>query len=79
MWDTPDWQAWPGRIEAKNTIYDFLLTTGQSPTQGYVSQFVITLDAPDVEETLDDVAVSALGTRLPITKTYSVITNVQLT
>lgn len=78
-WDSPDYLPWPGSITVKNSIYDFRVTAGQSNTQGIVSELTMTVDAPDIEETVDNVVVSAGGTRLPITKTYTVIKNVQVT
>lgn len=79
MWNIPSYQPWPGEIIAENTTYDFLITTGHGPTQGKVNAFSIVIDAPDMDEILDDVAISALGTRLPITKPFTVIKNIQLT
>lgn len=79
MWDTPPYQPWPGEIIARNSTYDFLIYTGPGGTQGVVSELTFVIDAPDVEESLNDVAISAGGTRLPITKDYQVIRNVQLT
>lgn len=78
-WDQPAYLPWPGEIIVNNSIYDVRITAGQSNTQGIVSELTITIDAPDIAETLDNVVISAGGTRLPITKTYSVIKNVQLT
>lgn len=78
-WDLPEWLPWPGEVIAKNSLYDFLITTGQGLTQGVVSSFSIVIDAPDIDESMNDVAVSAGGTRLTLTKTYQVIQNVQLT
>jgi hypothetical protein len=78
-WDTPDYLPWPGEIIVGNSIYDFLIETGQSNTQGIVSELTVTIDAPDINESLDNVVISAGGTRLQITKTFSVIKNVQLT
>jgi hypothetical protein len=78
-WDSPDYSPWPGSITVKNSIYDFRVTAGQSNTQGIVSELTMTVDAPDIEETLDNVVISAGGTRLPVTKGYAVIKNVQLT
>lgn len=79
MWYTPDWLPWPGSIEAKNSIYDFLIVTSQASTQGYVSKFIVVLDAPDIDEILNNIAIGSGGTRLPITKTYQVISNIQMT
>lgn len=78
-WAQPAYLPWPGEIDVKNTVYDFRISTGQANTQGVVSGFTITIDAPDIEESLNDVVISAGGTRLPITKNYRVISNVQAT
>lgn len=79
MWDTPDWLPWPGSVTARNSIYDVRITTGAGLTQGVVSAFTVTLDAPDVEETFDDVTIASGGQRLALTKTFQVIKNIQLT
>lgn len=78
-WDLPPYQPWPGEIIAKNTAYDFFITTGQGQTHGIIGDFSIVVDAPDIEEFLDDIAVAPGGTRLPITKDFRVIKNIQLT
>lgn len=79
MWDAPAWITWPGAIEVSDTIIDLRITTGQATTQGEISELVVTVDAPDIVELLDDVSILAAGTRLPITAGFSVIKNVQLT
>jgi hypothetical protein len=80
MWlNAPEYQPWPGSVVALNEQFDFKITTGQGNVQGIVSEFAINIDVPSIIESLNDVAISALGTRLPITKTYNSITNVALT
>jgi hypothetical protein len=78
-WDLPDFLPWPGEIIAANSLYDFRVTAGQSQTQGIVSELTITIDAPDIEESLDNVVISVGGTRLPITESFTFIKNVQVT
>ena len=78
-WDSPPWLAWPGEIVVGKSIYDIRVTAGQANTQGAISQLTLTVDAPNVSETLNDVVISAGGTRLPIAKDYQVIKNIQLT
>jgi hypothetical protein len=79
FWDQPAWLAWPGSLLSKSTIYDFRITTAQSATQGIVNGFTITVDAPDINEAFEDVAIAAGGSRLPITNSYRVIKNVLIT
>lgn len=79
MWDAPEYQPWPGSITAKSSIYDFRVITGQGVTQGVVSAFTITIDAPDKSEFLTNVSIDAGGTNLALTKTYTSIKGVNLT
>lgn len=79
LWDQPPYLPWPGSITVKNTTYDFRIRTGQANIQGVVSELKISVDAPDVDEILDDIVIAPSGTRLPITKFFTVIKNVQLT
>lgn len=79
MWDTHDWQPWPGSITVQASMYDFRVTVAQGSTQGVVSAFNLIVDVPDVSESLADVAISAAGTRLAITEAYESIRVVSLT
>lgn len=77
---TGEFIAWPGRLDGLvDDTYEFRITTAAGTTQGRIVEFKIIVDLPDITETLDDVAVSSGGTRLPITKSYRAIKNVSLT
>ncbi|MDP1686890.1 phage tail protein [Hydrogenophaga sp.] len=74
------WAVWPGFIDVDGSIeVRFRITTTGGLTQGVIGELSAVLDVPDVVESLEDVAISALGTRLPITQTYNAIRTVQLT
>lgn len=75
-----DWAGWPGALEIPSLqrIY-FRITLAGGNTRGQISALTSILDVPDVVENFNDIAISAGGTRLPITKTYRVIQNVKLT
>lgn len=78
---TGGWLAFPGSVPAQEGTYSFLLTVpqqafGSPPT---VTDIVTGLDVKDIEESFNDIAVAAGGTRLPITKQYRAIKNVSLT
>lgn len=75
----PDWSPWPGAVTVISQPYQFRARTAQGGTQGVISAFAAVIDAPDIEEIFNDLAISAGGTRLPITKPFTVISNVQLT
>ncbi len=81
FWDTNDaFAPWPGALSPLlRQAYNLRLTVEAGAIQGKVSQYDIKADMPDVTERLDDVAIAAGGTRLPITKTYLEIKNVLLT
>lgn len=80
LWNFAAWQPWPGSaVVSGETQLDFLISTGEAPLKGEVKEFVLNFDVPDVTETLQNVTISAAGTRLPITQTYRAIKGVQLT
>lgn len=76
---TEPWQGWPGAILASRANYEFRITCGAGVTQGVIDHLVAQFDVPDVEEALGDVAIAAIGTRLPIVRDYDVIQSVTLT
>jgi hypothetical protein len=73
------WIPWPGQVVAKNDVYQFRVTLGAGTTQGVISTMSIIIDAPDIVEYIDDLAISSLGTTIPYTKVFNVIKNVQAT
>jgi membrane protein implicated in regulation of membrane protease activity len=81
VWQTPTaWQPWPGSIEdVGESSIDFRITVQGGTQQGGVYGLAINFDVPDQSEELNDIAISATGTRLPITQSYRSIKNVQLT
>lgn len=79
MWVTPDWLTWPGSLLVGNTLIDLRITTGQGTTQGVISTLTVTVDAPDVVEDLNDVVIGGAGTRLVLTKDFSVVKTIQIT
>lgn len=89
MWEPSDelvygvpstWAVWPGSIEVDGTIeVRFRITIQGGLAQGAIRSLVAVVDVPDITESLEGIAISAGGTRLPITKTYHAIRTVQLT
>lgn len=81
FWPAPTaWQTWPGAIDALQTgLIEIRITTQAGSTRGAIRELTFQFDVEDETEFINDVAISALGTRLPLTKTYREIKNVQLT
>jgi hypothetical protein len=81
MFGTPlPWTVWPGSLNILTAEkISFRITTVGGATQGVVSVATPKLDVPDILESFNDLVISAGGTRLPLTKTYRVIENVQIT
>lgn len=81
FWPTPtEWQTWPGAIEsAIPGAMEFRIVLQAGIVQGVVSELTLQFDVEDETEELDDISILAAGTRLPITKTYRSIKNIQLT
>jgi hypothetical protein len=76
----PDWSIYTGPFVVELGVYQFRVTVNQGPVQPVIDHLVLTIDAPDLEDRLDNVAISAGGTRLPITAgKFTSIKNVQLT
>jgi hypothetical protein len=73
------WLPWPGQVTARNGDYQFLITIGSGDTQGKISSFVVTIDAPDMRESIADLAISASGTAIPYTKNFTSIKVVSAT
>jgi hypothetical protein len=81
MFGTPlPWTVWPGSLNILTAEQiSFRITTIGGATQGVVSVATPKLDVPDILESFNDLVISAGGTRLPITKSYRVIENIQIT
>ena len=68
-----EWLPWIGVLN--NIIrqqYEFRLTVNPG-VQGTVTALTVNVDMPDVEEEVLNVAIGALGTRVPLTKSYQSI------
>lgn len=80
FYDAPGgWLPWPGQIVAARDVYQFRVTIGSGPTQGFLNSMVLTIDAPDINEDLANVAISSGGTAIPFTKSFASIKTVQAT
>jgi hypothetical protein len=74
------WAVWPGSLILSATeVFGFRITALGGSTQALVSVATPKLDVPDVLESFNNIVTAAGGTRLPITRTYRVIANVQVT
>ncbi|MDG5498976.1 phage tail protein [Marinobacter sp. BGYM27] len=78
---TADWLAFPGSVPAQEGVYQFRMVfpQQQGSTPPRITDIIVRLDAEDIEEDFNDIAIAVGGTRLPITKTYRAIKNVMLT
>jgi len=72
--------TWPGALDIDGPeSLGFRISTAGGATRGEVHVATVQIDVPDVTEKFNDLVISPAGTRLPITKTYRVIKNVNLT
>lgn len=77
MWgENGAWSVWPGSLDYAGARVRFRLTLAAGLTRGVIYELTALIDAPEITETLDDVAVSPGGTRLALTNTYRVIRSV---
>lgn len=61
------------------TSYDLRVTIDGGPVQGIIATLTLLLDAPDISESLANVAIASGGTRLTLARAYRVIKTAQLT
>jgi hypothetical protein len=74
------WRPWPGMmLSVTRERFDYRMTIQGGLTQGIIFDFPLVVTLPAIEETLDDLAIAAVGTRLPLTQAYREILNVALT
>lgn len=75
-----DWATWPGALTlVASELIEFRVLVAGGSQQGAITVLTAVLDVPDILESLDDVVIGPGGTRLPITRDYRAIKNVQLT
>ena len=73
-----EYLPWTGaRVIEPGDRYIFRLKAGGGALQGIFSELLVSIDAPDMEEELNNVVISGSGTRLPITKDFTSIKSVQ--
>jgi hypothetical protein len=77
--NAPGYMPWPGAITTEAGDYEIRVRTAFGHTQGRIDALAVNFDVPDIIEYLNDIAIAAPGTRLPITQTYHAITGVHLT
>ena len=73
------WVAWPGQLAMANDTYQFRVQIASGAAPGKIMTMALTVDAPDITETVDDLVIAAGGTVVPYTKAFSSIKNVQVT
>ena len=74
-----DWQLWPGQVTSKDDIYQFRITIGSGTVRGTITSMALVIDAPDIEETVNDLDIDAGGTVIPLTKPFTVVKGIQAT
>lgn len=75
-----EWLPWPGYLDIpadSQDGYQVRIVTHAGLEQGVISRLIVQLDVEDLLEFLHDVDITAGGTRLPITKPFRVIKNIQ--
>lgn len=77
--NAPGYMPWLGGITAETGDYEIRVRTNFSRIQGRIRNLIVNLDVPDIMETVNDKTISSAGTRLPLTKSYYAILNVNLT
>jgi hypothetical protein len=81
LWpDFSGWLPWPGSLHLADEDYEFRIWVSGGNPSGLISECVLTIDVPDVEEFQNDVEIdNAAGKRLTLAKAFRAITNIQIT
>lgn len=78
--EEPAFTTWPGALERpKRQNYEFRLSAVGGTIQGVVSLLRVLYDMPDLREAFADLTLPVGGARIPLTKTFQVITAVAAT
>ncbi len=64
---------WPGQIVASNDVFKFRLTIGAGAVQGQIATLKLIIDAPDIVEYIEDIAIDAAGTVVPYASNFTAI------
>ncbi|MDH5738716.1 MAG: phage tail protein [Nitrospira sp.] len=71
---------WPGQLDhLKTQPYRIRITGHAGPVQAVLQQLSVVYDVPDLVEILEDVPISAAGSRLALTGSYRQIVSARLT
>jgi hypothetical protein len=74
LWPGPEWsswQQWPGQLDSPQLrSYQLRVSVPSMPGGASLTRFRVYSDVPDLVESLQDVAISAEGSRLPLTKAF---------
>lgn len=73
------WQLWPGQTTSRDDIYQFRITIGSGAVRGTINSMSLVIDAPDIEEVIDDFVIAAGGTVIPLSKPFTVVKGIQAT
>ena len=78
--ETGPFKPWSGYVDSiSRQRYECRIRTAADQQRGEITSFVFKCDVADQNEHLEDVVIGSDGTRLPITRSYRTIANVQLT
>ena len=77
--DATPWAPWPGQIPATADVYQFRVTLTPSTVQPKITYMAFVIDAPDIEEQVNDLPISASGTIIPLTRNFTKVVNIQAT
>lgn len=80
MWDDPGgYTQWPGQVDhLRRQPYKIRITGHAGPAQAVLQQLSVVFDVPDLVFTLEDVPISAAGTRLSLGQPLRQIVSVRL-
>lgn len=77
FWGEPTpWLPWPGQLVVQRGPYQMRVSLASGGVQSRINAMALVIDAPDIVETVSNVALSASGTVIPFNKPFTSITNI---
>lgn len=72
----PDWQPWPGQVAAALASYQWRVSLAAGTVRGRINTLAITIDAPDLVQKINDLAIAIGGSTVPLTLPFTAVKNI---
>jgi carbon monoxide dehydrogenase subunit G len=78
MYTAGEWIPYTSKVAISSDTYQIMITISAGSLRPTIRTLTVNVDLPTVTESINSVAISASGTRLPITKVYNQILDINI-